>query len=260
VDEIKAAHPGLEIESCSSGGARVDLGVLERTDRVWVSDNIDPLDRQQMNRWTTQLIPPELMGSHIASGRSHTTGRIHDLGFRAATAVFGHLGIEWDLRAASASELAELAEWVQFFKAHRDLLLGGEPVRFDTGDASLWGHGVVAPDRSRGIYAFVSVARSEVVLGGRQRFPGLAPDRRYRVAPVRVGRPPRGLTAPPWWGFEPIIDEDAQGRLVGSRWPDPATMANTGVVLSGAALAGAGLMAANTHPEQSVLYLVEAVD
>ena len=29
-------HPGLEIESCSSGGARVDLGVLERTDRVWV--------------------------------------------------------------------------------------------------------------------------------------------------------------------------------------------------------------------------------
>ena len=75
VDEIKAAHPGLEIESCSSGGARVDLGVLERTDRVWVADCIDPLERQQMNRWTTQLIPPELMGSHIASGRSHTTGR-----------------------------------------------------------------------------------------------------------------------------------------------------------------------------------------
>lgn len=43
VDEIKAAHPGLEIESCSSGGARVDLGVLERTDRVWVSDCISTL-------------------------------------------------------------------------------------------------------------------------------------------------------------------------------------------------------------------------
>jgi alpha-galactosidase len=86
VDEIKAAHPGLEIESCSSGGSRVDLGVLERTDRVWVSDCIDPLDRQQMNRWTTQLIPTELMGSHIASRRSHTTGRVHDLSFRAATA------------------------------------------------------------------------------------------------------------------------------------------------------------------------------
>lgn len=44
LDEIRAARAGLEIESCSSGGGRVDLGVLERTDRVWVSDNIDPLD------------------------------------------------------------------------------------------------------------------------------------------------------------------------------------------------------------------------
>ena len=69
LDEIKAAFPGLEIESCSSGGARVDLGVLERTERVWVSDCIDPLERQEMHRWTTQLIPPELMGAHIASGR-----------------------------------------------------------------------------------------------------------------------------------------------------------------------------------------------
>jgi alpha-galactosidase len=75
MDEIKAAHPGLEIESCSSGGARVDLGILERTDRVWVSDCIDPHDRQSMLLWTGQLLPPELLGSHIASGISHTTGR-----------------------------------------------------------------------------------------------------------------------------------------------------------------------------------------
>ena len=99
LDEIRAAHPDLEIESCSSGGARVDLGILERTDRVWVSDVIDPLERQHMLRWTTQLVPPEYMGSHIASDHSHSTGRRHDLSFRAGTAVFGHLGIEWDLTA-----------------------------------------------------------------------------------------------------------------------------------------------------------------
>ncbi|WP_281273182.1 alpha-galactosidase [Luteococcus japonicus] len=50
VDELKAAHPGLEIESCSSGGARIDLEVMQHCDRVWVSDNIDPTDRQQMTR------------------------------------------------------------------------------------------------------------------------------------------------------------------------------------------------------------------
>ena len=119
VDEIKARYPGLEIESCSSGGARVDLGVLERTDRIWVSDNIDPLDRQQMLRWTTQLVPPEIMGSHIASGCSHTTGRRHDLSFRAATALFGHLGVEWDLRSVSPAERMELITWIRFHKAHR---------------------------------------------------------------------------------------------------------------------------------------------
>ena len=34
--DLKAAHPGLEIESCSSGGGRVDLGILEVADRIWV--------------------------------------------------------------------------------------------------------------------------------------------------------------------------------------------------------------------------------
>ena len=56
--ELKQAHPGLEIESCSSGGGRVDLGVLELTDRIWVSDNSDPHDRQSMMRWSAQLAPP----------------------------------------------------------------------------------------------------------------------------------------------------------------------------------------------------------
>ena len=40
--DLKAAHPGLEIESCSSGGGRVDLGILEVADRIWASDCVDP--------------------------------------------------------------------------------------------------------------------------------------------------------------------------------------------------------------------------
>src|SRR5699024_4522298 len=101
MDELRAAHPGLESETCSSGCARVGLAVPGRIDRVWVAACRDPLGRQQTTRWPSQLIPLELMGSHLASGRSPTTGRLHSLGFRAATAVFGHLGIEWDLAGAS---------------------------------------------------------------------------------------------------------------------------------------------------------------
>src|SRR6266542_1136250 len=97
LDELRAAHPGVEVESCSSGGARVDLGILERTDRVWASDCNDALERQTIQRWTGLFLPPELIGTHVGPPRAHTTGRVHDLSFRAATALFGHAGIEWDV-------------------------------------------------------------------------------------------------------------------------------------------------------------------
>jgi alpha-galactosidase len=260
VDEIKAAHPGLEIESCSSGGARIDLGVMERCDRVWVSDCIDPLERTQMHRWTTQLLPPELMGAHIASGRSHTTGRVHELSFRAATAVFGHLGIEWDLARASAAELAELGEWIRFYKAHRDLLLTGDLVRLDSPDPALDCHGVVAPDRSRAIFSLGFVASSDVVSVGRVRLPGLDPQRRYRVRLVAIGRPPNGLSAPTWWGAgEPEQEAYEFGDFGEQRWP-AAIVKSDGVVASGASLAQIGLMAPVMHPDHAVLYEVVAID
>ncbi len=106
MDELKRRHPGLEIESCSSGGGRVDLEVLEHTDRVWASDCIDALERQRIQRWTGQLLPPELIGSHVGAPMAHTTHRTHSLAFRAATAVFAHFGVEWDLRTATPHERA----------------------------------------------------------------------------------------------------------------------------------------------------------
>ena len=126
---------------------------------------------------------------HQRHPTSHTTGRTHDLGFRAATALFGHFGIEWDLRRASERDLAELSAWVAFHKQQRDLLHRGDLVRLDFPDASLTATAVIAPDRSRALYSFASVDRADVVLLGRLRFPGLDPDRRYRVRPLMVGTP-----------------------------------------------------------------------
>ena len=100
LDALKSRHPSLEIESCASGGGRIDLGILARTDRVWASDCNDPVERQQIQRWTAQLIPPELIGAHVASARSHTTNRTTSLSFRLITSLFGHAGIEEDLTRA----------------------------------------------------------------------------------------------------------------------------------------------------------------
>jgi len=237
LDEIRAAYPGLEIESCSSGGARADLGILERTDRIWVSDNIDPHDRQHMLRWSTQFVPPEYLGSHIASGRSHTTGRWHDLGFRAATAVFGHLGIEWNLAEATEAEATELAGWVRFFQQQRELLLGGDLIRMDGHDDRLFVHGVVAPDRSRALIAMVAMDSIAPDPAGRLRFRGLDPDRGYHLRPVVVGARPRHVRPPVWWG--PDWDGD---------------------VFSGAAIEHVGVACPRIHPDQAVLYRADATE
>ena len=97
LDELRAKHPTVEFESCASGGARIDHEILRRTERVWTSDCNDALERQTIQRGASMLIPPEVMGAHIGPTRSHTTGRTHSLSFRAATAMFGHLGVEWNV-------------------------------------------------------------------------------------------------------------------------------------------------------------------
>ena len=255
MDELEARFPGLEIESCSSGGARVDLGVIERTDRVWVSDCIDPLERQQMHRWTQQLLPPELLGAHIASGRSHTTRRIHDLGFRAATAFFGHLGIEWDLTAASPEELDELAAWIELYRRHRSLLHTGDIVRMDEVDPTLQVSGVVAQDRSAAVFAFAYLARSDTASIGRVTLRGLDQDRLYLVRPLTIGDPAHGYRVPPWFGVgDGGLASDGVTPL--SR-AIPRGAEPEGVVVSGRALATAGLQAPLSYPEQS--WLVELI-
>ena len=232
MDELRAAHPGLEIEACASGGARVDLGVLEHTDRVWVSDCIDPLERQQMHRWTSQLIPLELMGSHIASGRSHTTGRLHTLGFRAHSALMGHLGIEWDLAAASEEELAELTAWITLYKERRELLFTGDLVRADRGESPLWLQGVVSSERDEALFALSAVGRADTAQHPRLVLPGLDPAAAYRVRALLPSGPPSHLTPPPW--LARVLEAD-------------------GAVLPGAALAVAGLAAPLLDPEQGLL-------
>lgn len=205
MDELRAVRPGLEIESCASGGARVDLEVLQRTDRVWASDCIDALERQQIDWWTKQLIPPELVGSHIASVPFHTTGRILGLPMRAATAVFGHLGIEWDITQAGPEELAVLKGWIDWHKQHRALLHSGRMVRLDWPDDELRVHGMV--DDSGGIFSVAMVAMPGPMGLGLLPLPGLEPQARYRVQVVFADQI---VQLPQAWQAAPIELSGAQ--------------------------------------------------
>jgi alpha-galactosidase len=229
LDELRGRHPDVEIESCSSGGGRVDLGILERTDRVWASDCIDALERQQIQRWTAQLIPPELIGAHVGAPVAHTTGRRHGLDFRAGTALFGHFGIECDLTELDAADKARLTEWVALYKRLRDLLHTGTVVRGDHPDPALWVHGVVAEDGSRAVYAVVATATTVGAPPGRIRLPGLDPTGTYEVRPLPPGDVIEGPghSALPWW--------------------------ESGIRLSGRVLGAVGVQAPVLHPERLTL-------
>ncbi|GAB3432339.1 alpha-galactosidase [Actinophytocola sediminis] len=200
IDELRRRHPLVEIESCSSGGARVDLEILARTDRVWASDSNDALERQTIQRWTMLLLPPELVGAHVGPPTVHSSGRTQHLPFRYATALFGHFGLEWDIAAATESEVDAMAAGIAYYREVRDLLHTGELVRVDHPDPAGFTHGVVADDRSRALFAYVQLTSSERAVPPAMRVPGLDPDARYRVTPVApVGQPLTiGRAGPDW--------------------------------------------------------------
>jgi alpha-galactosidase len=189
LDELRAGHPGVEIESCSSGGGRTDLEILARTDRVWASDCNDALERQTIQRWTALLLPLELIGAHVGPPHSHTTGRTQDLSFRVATALFGHFGIEWDIASASPAEQEAVAGAVAFYKSVRGLLHTGTLVRGDLADPSATLSGVVSG--AEALFCYAQLTSSARTLPPPVRLPGLDPARRYEVTPVAPGGAPR---------------------------------------------------------------------
>lgn len=237
LDELRLAYPHLEIESCASGGGRVDLGIVQRTDRVWASDSNDALERQRIQRWTGLIVPPELMGAHVGRPEAHTTGRVHRLAFRAATALFGHFGMEWDITDLTPEESTELAGWIELYKAERGLLHSGCVVRGDHPDPSLWVHGVVSSAGDRGLFAVVALEMSAQAVPLPVRFPGLDRDRHYEVEAV----------APPPAKPPPLL------HLTGS-WTEVGAIRVVGSVLT-----EVGLALPTMAPESALVLRVRAV-
>ncbi|MFJ8107916.1 alpha-galactosidase [Streptomyces sp. NPDC096132] len=147
LDRLRADHPGLRIESCSSGGGRLDLGILARTDQVWTSDNTDALDRVEIQHGFSQLYPARVMGAWVTDSPNPYTGRSAPLDFRFRTAMAGVLGIGGDLNRWSASDVTRAAELVAEYKRVRHLVQLGEQYRLEVqGNGELHAVQFLAPD------------------------------------------------------------------------------------------------------------------
>ncbi|SMG34502.1 alpha-galactosidase [Agreia pratensis] len=220
LDELKARHPELEIESCASGGARVDLGILSHTDRIWTSDCIDPIERLTIQKYTNIVVPYELMGAHIGGPWSHSTGRRHELALRAGVALPGHFGIEWDISRLDDAELDELAAWVDAHKRIRELSHRGRAVYADLPDESADLRGVVSHDREQALFAYTQVTTSTSYPPGAITFPALDDDRVYRVSLASPTTPLEGPGQSPLaWTEHPVHLTGRALRTMGIQAP-----------------------------------------
>lgn len=233
---LRERFPKLEIESCAGGGGRIDLGIMRYCQRVWGSDCIDPLERQQIEAGTALLLPPELVGSHVASDVSHTTGRAHTLAFRCATAIFSHMGVEWDLSKVSADKLAQLEQWISRYKELRGLLHTGQVVHLDHPDPSVYGHGVVSIDQNRAVFAFTKLTSSVDHPSCAIRLAGIHPDRKYRIY------------------LDPLTPDPGTHDFAQLPW------AKKELVLDGATLLQIGLAFPLLNPENTLLVHLEATE
>lgn len=127
--ELREKHPHVEFESCSGGGARVDLGILRLTDQVWPSDNTDPFDRLSIQDGFTYAYAPGIMMAWVGDSPEGINGRSTSLEYRFLSSMQGSLGIGADLVKWTAEDLATAKRLIGEYKAVRGTVQNGDLYR-----------------------------------------------------------------------------------------------------------------------------------
>jgi alpha-galactosidase len=198
IDRLRAAHRSVEIESCASGGGRIDAGILARTHRVWLSDSNDALERLRMQHDAALFLPSAITGSHVGPRHCHTSGRVLPMAFRAWVAAQRHMGFEMDLRELTEGETLTLARVTAWYKANRDWTMQGTIHRLDSDDPAVTAELQLAADESRFVIFAGQAETSRQILPRPLRLTGLEPGGRYQVSllnPEDAPRQSRGPTA-----------------------------------------------------------------
>ncbi|MEM5582829.1 alpha-galactosidase [Roseibium sp. AS2] len=191
LDRLREAFPDVEIESCSSGGGRIDFGILERTQRVWLSDSNDALERQRIQHDAALFLPSSVTGSHVGPRHCHTSGRTLDIALRAWTAAQRHMGFEMDPRELGDDEAATLRKVTDWWKNNRDWMMHADILRLDSPDPAVIAEQQLAEDRTRFTVFAAQTRTSDQILPRALRLTGLDLSATYRIALANRDDAPR---------------------------------------------------------------------
>ena len=127
--QLRARHPKVEIESCSGGGARVDLGIMALTDEVWPSDNTDPSDRLSIQDGFSYAYAPATMMAWVTGSPNWVNNRVSSLDFRFLSSMQGGLGIGANLLEWTPAEEATARAYIAEYKTIRGTVQRGSLYR-----------------------------------------------------------------------------------------------------------------------------------
>ena len=128
LDRLRAKHPKLEIESCSGGGGRIDLGILHRVEEVWASDNTEAFDRLRIQEGFTQAYAPKFMSAWVTDV-PNMNRRTTPLQYRFLVAMQGALGIGANLNKFSSDDTATATKMIAAYKRIRNTVQLGDLYR-----------------------------------------------------------------------------------------------------------------------------------
>ena len=197
LQRIRAKYPKLVIQCCSSGGGRVNYGLLPYFEEFWTSDNNDPYQRVFIQWGTSYFFPSNAMAQHIAHSPYWNTGRTTPIKYRTDVAMSGRLGMELQPRKMTDEEREQSRRAINDYKPLRELIQLGNLYR------------LISPYDNEGIASlmYTNDAKSKAVLFAyrvqylynmktpRIHLAGLDATKKYRLHElnVKVGSEPSPL-------------------------------------------------------------------
>ena len=125
---LRAKHPKLELESCSGGGGRIDLGILKYVDEVWTSDNTEAFDRLRIQEGYSEAYAAKFMSAWVTDVPNQN-GRSTSLEYRFLVAMQGALGIGANLNMWQAADEQLASQMVALYKTIRGTIQFGNLYR-----------------------------------------------------------------------------------------------------------------------------------
>ena len=183
-EKLRNDFPHVLFESCASGGARFDPGMLYYAPQTWTSDDTDAVERLKIQYGTTMVYPLSTIGAHVSAVPNHQVGRITDLNMRAAVAYFGVFGYELDLTKATEEEKEIMRTQIAFYKKYRKLILEGTFYRLISpfeGEKNEAAWMVVSRDKKEALVGYYQILAKPNEGLKRLVLKGLIPDEEYMI-------------------------------------------------------------------------------